>query len=824
LRKFTLTVLIAITAPFWVAAQNAILKGKITDAATKEAMAGATVTLLDYNLQTQTDANGSFSFNKLRNGNYQVQITFLGFKPLVKTINIKDDTQVDLALEKALFLADEVIVSATRASANSATTYKNLSKADIEKNNLGQDLPFLLNQTPSVVVTSDAGAGIGYTGIRIRGSDATRINVTINGIPYNDTESQGTFWVNLPDFASSVDNIQIQRGVGTSTNGAGAFGASLNIQTSTRNDSAFAEVNNSIGSFGTIKNTLKVGTGLINGKFSIDGRLSRIKSDGFIDRGFSDLKSFYVSGAYYGKSSILRANVFSGAEQTYQSWYGVPEAKLRGSQADLLTHYFNNLGSTYFTQQDSLNLFNSNPRKYNNYLYDNQTDNYQQDHYQLLYAKEINSQLSFNGALHYTRGRGYYEEFKHQEDFEDYGFAPFMIGTETIDKTDLIRRRWLDNDFYGLTYSLNYKPSKALDFTLGGAYNEYKGAHFGEVIWARFAQLDNNKQRYYDNDATKTDFNVFGKATYSLNNLSIYTDLQYRRVDYSFLGFNNVGDNVQQRDILNFFNPKLGLTYQIDKISNVYASFARANKEPNRDDYTESTPGSRPLAERLDNVEIGYRYLRKNVTAGFNLYGMFYKDQLILTGEVNDVGAYVRDNVDRSYRIGAEFDAKWQISNQLSWATTATLSQNRIKRFSEFFDVYDVNFDYLGQRENQYTNTDIAFSPSFIASNEFAYKPTKALEIALLTKYVSDQYLDNTSNNARKLDAFFVNDLRLSHNLNFKGVKNLNLSLLVNNIFNEKYESNGYSFGYIYDNNLITENYYYPQAGTNFLLSLNAKF
>nr|WP_036692320.1 TonB-dependent receptor [Pedobacter glucosidilyticus] len=814
----------AIAAPLWLLAQNTILKGKITDAATKEAMAGATVTLLDYNLQTQTDANGSFSFNKLRNGNYQIQITFLGFKPLVKNISINGETQVDLALEKALFLADEVIVSATRASANSATTYKNLSKADIEKNNFGQDLPFLLNQTPSVVVTSDAGAGIGYTGIRIRGSDATRINVTINGIPYNDTESQGTFWVNLPDFASSVDNIQIQRGVGTSTNGAGAFGASLNIQTSTRNDSAFAEVNNSIGSFGTIKNTLKIGTGLINGKFSIDGRLSRIKSDGFIDRAFSDLKSFYVSGAYYGKSSILRANVFSGAEQTYQSWTGVPEAKLRGSQADLLTHYFNNLGSAYFTQQDSLNLFNSNPRKYNSYLYDNQTDNYQQDHYQLLYAKEINSQLSFNGALHYTRGRGYYEEFKHQEDFEDYGFAPFVIGAETIDKTDLVRRRWLDNDFYGLTYSLNYKPSKALDFTLGGAYNEYKGAHFGEVIWARFAQLDNNKQRYYDNDATKTDFNVFGKATYTLNNLSIYTDLQYRSVDYSFLGFNNAGDNVQQRDILNFFNPKFGLTYQIDKISNVYASFARANKEPNRDDYTESSPGSRPLAERLDNIEVGYRYLRKNVTAGFNLYGMFYKDQLILTGEVNDVGAYVRDNVDRSYRIGAEFDAKWQIFNQLSWAATATLSQNRIKRFSEFFDIYDADFDFIGQAENQYTNTDIAFSPSFIASNEFAYKPIKALEIALLTKYVSDQYLDNTSNNARKLDAFFVNDLRLSHNLKFRGVKNVNLSLLVNNIFNEKYESNGYTFGYIYDNNLITENYYYPQAGTNFLLSLSAKF
>ncbi|WP_353139013.1 TonB-dependent receptor [Pseudopedobacter sp.] len=819
-----LAMLIALVMPYVLFAQDAILNGRITDAGSSEVMVGASVTLKEFNVTTQTNVNGNFTFRNLKNGTYHLKIAYIGFKPLEKTILVKGNTELNLSLEKALLLADEVIVSATRASANSATTFKNISKEVIEKNNFGQDMPYLLNQTPSVVVASDAGAGVGYTSMRVRGSDATRVNVTINGIPYNDAESQGSFFVNLPDFASSVDNMQLQRGVGTSTNGAGAFGASLNIQTSVLTDSAYAEVNNSAGSFGTLKNTVKVGTGLINGKWTFDGRLSRIISDGFIDRGSSDLKSYYVSGAYYGKKSILRAVTFSGQEKTYQAWNGIPEAKLKGSQADLLDHYYRNLGDLYNTVEDSLNLFNSDPRKFNMFRYKNQTDNYNQNHYQLLYSKEISNQLSFNGALHYTKGAGYYEEYKYGEDFEKYGLDSLFIGSDTIANTDLVRRRWLDNHFYGLTYSLNYRPSKTADFILGGAYNEYKGEHFGEVIWARYASQTENDYRYYENDATKKDFNVFGKASINLNKFNLFGDLQYRRVDYTFLGFDRNGNNVEQNAVLNFFNPKVGVTYEINSNQNVYASFAVANKEPNRDDFTESSPDSRPKAERLNNIELGYRYLRNNVTAGLNLFGMFYKDQLILTGQINDVGGYIRSNVDNSYRIGIEFDSKWAISPKFSWGINASLSDHKIKEFHEYFDEYDANFDWIGQQQNVYKNTDIAFAPKFIAGNEFAYKPLKGFELALLSKYVSKQYLDNTANENRKLDAFFVNDVRLAYQFEALGLRNIGLGLQVNNIFNEKYESNGYTWGYIYNGNRVTENFYFPQAGTSFMFSLNVKF
>lgn len=824
LKKLTLAILFALLCPAFSHAQNSQLFGKITDAYSKEAMIGATVILTNLNLKTQTDVNGNFAFKQLKNGNYHLQISYIGFKPLEKNILINGETKVDFSLEKSLLLADEVIVSATRATANSATTFKNISKEEIEKNNFGQDLPYLLNQTPSMVISSDAGAGIGYTSMRIRGSDASRVNVTINGIPYNDAESQGSFFVNLPDFASSVDNMQFQRGVGTSTNGAGAFGASLNIQTSTLSDSAYAEINNSAGSFGTLKNTLKLGTGLINGKWTFDGRLSRIVSDGYIDRGSSDLKSYYLSGAYYGKSSILRAVTFSGEEKTYQAWNGIPEAKLKGSSGELLDHYYRNQGDLYNTIEDSLNLFNSDPRKFNMFSYKNQTDNYKQNNYQLLYSKEINDQLNFNGALHYTKGAGYYEEYKYNEKFDKYGLNPITIGSQTINRTDLVRKRWLDNHFYGLTYSLNYRPSRIVDFTLGGAYNEYKGEHFGEVIWARYASQSENDYRYYDNDATKKDFNVFSKATLNLNHLHLFADLQYRRIDYTFVGFDHNLVNVEQNVELNFFNPKIGATYQFNSTSNIYASFAIGNKEPSRKDYTESSSNSRPKAEKLSNIELGYRFTKSDFTFGSNLFGMFYKDQLVLTGEINDVGSYIRSNVDQSYRIGAELDAKWQIVPQFNWGITASLSKHRIKEFNEFFDEYDVNFDWIGQQQNVYKNTAIAFAPNFILGNEFTYRPFKNFDISLNSKCVSKQYLDNTSNEARKLDAFFVNDIRFSHQFKVLQLRNIELGLQINNIFNEKYESNGYTYGYVYDSNLITENFYFPQAGTNFMFSLNVKF
>jgi iron complex outermembrane receptor protein len=787
LKKLSSAIIIVLFCPVILWAQST-LSGKVVDQSGQQILLGASLNLSDVGL-TQTDSKGNYAFGNLKNGAYTLSISYLGYQTKEIKVNISANQVLNISLSKASLLSDEVVVQATRATANSATTFKNLSKEDLAKNNFGQDLPYLLDQTPGVVIYSDAGAGVGYTGIRIRGSDPTRVNVTINGVPYNDTESQGTYWVDLPDFVSSVDNIQIQRGVGTSTNGSGAFGGSLNIQTTTLTDSAYGELNNSVGSYGTLKNTLKLGTGLIDGKWSFDGRLSRIVSDGYIDRASSKLKSYFLSGAYYGKTSLLRLNVFSGNEKTYQAWNGVPEDKL------------------------------TTDRRYNQFTYSDQTDNYQQDHYQLLYSKSFSPMFSFNGALHYTKGKGYYEEYKKDQAFADYGLNKIVINTDTINNTNLIRRRWLKNDFYGLTYAFNYKPSSILDFTLGGAYNEYNGDHYGQVIWAQYASNSTIDGNYYLDNGFKTDFNVFGKANIKLDKFLISGDLQYRKINYNFLGFDNTLKNVSQNAKLNFFNPKFGLTYQINSLSNIYASFAVANKEPNRDDYTQSTPSSRPKAENLRDIEIGYRLKGRIISGGANLYSMIYKDQLVLTGKINDVGAYTRSNVADSYRNGLELDVAAKISNKLTWGITAALSQNKVKNFTEYIDDYDKG----GQVINNYSKTNLAFSPAFVGGSTLAFKPFKKVEIAFISKYVGKQYLDNTSNEARKLNAFFVNNIRLSYDLKVKGVKNIGFGLLVNNIFNELYVSNGYTYSYI-SGGPVTENYYYPQAETNFLASVNLKF
>ncbi|NEU09296.1 TonB-dependent receptor [Flavihumibacter sp. R14] len=762
--------------------------GKITDKDTGLPLAGATVNLNNSLVSVQTNAGGNFNFQNLKPGVYRFKASFLGYKSLEKTVQVSKDETLSLQLEQTHLLAEEVVVYATRASANSANTYQNISKEDIEKKNLGQDLPYLLNQTPSAVITSDAGAGIGYTGIRIRGSDPARINMTINGIPYNDSESQGTFLVNLPDLASSINNIQIQRGVGTSTNGAGAFGASMNIQTNGRRDSAYAELNNTFGSFNTLKNTVNLGTGVIN-KFSFDGRLSRINSDGYIDRASSRLKSYFLSAAYYGKKSLLRANVFSGTEKTYQAWNGVPESMLESN------------------------------RTYNGFTYDDQTDNYTQDHYQLLYSHSFSPKISANAALHYTRGRGYYEEYKEDAGLADYGIENVVIGGETIESSDLIRRRWLDNDFYGATYSLIYTPSRNFNVTLGGAYNEYDGGHFGEVIWAQYASNSSIRERYYDGTGFKTDFNIYGKASYEAGKATLFADLQYRRLGYSIGGTDKNRNPLDVTDKLDFFNPKVGISYRLGEHSNVYASYAVANKEPNRDDYVNAL-NIIPQSENLQNIEAGYRTAFQNFSAGLNGYAMFYKDQLVLTGKVNDVGEYIRQNVPESHRLGLELDGKWQISNKFYWSAAAALSRNKIRNFTEYIDDYDNGT----QIQNDYTDTDIAFSPAFVGSSELGFKPVPNTEIALISKYVSKQYLDNTSNNSRAIDPFFVNDLRLSYMTAFKPVKNIGLTLLVNNVFGQLYETNGYTFSYVYEAVPTTENYYYPQAKQNFLLSLGLKF
>lgn len=824
MRTLFITLTVILLLPVLAKAQLTI-SGTVSEKSGKK-LSGASVRLKNKAAGITTDAQGRYQFNNLKAGNYTVSVSYIGYQTVEKTIILRTDELVDLTLSPSAFLADEVIVTATRATEKSATTYKNIGKAEIEQNNFGQDLPFILNNTPGVVVTSDAGAGIGYTGIRIRGSDASRVNVTVNGIPYNDSESQGTFWVNMPDFASSVDNIQIQRGVGTSTNGAGAFGGSLNIQTTSSSDQPYAELNNTFGSFNTIKNTVKVGTGLIDNKWSFDGRLSRIKSDGFIDRSAADLKSFFLSGAYHGKTDLLRINIFGGSEETYQAWNGVPEAKLRGDQEGLKTHYENNLGYLYNSTADSLNLFNSNNRRYNQFTYKDQNDVYSQSHYQALYAKQFNAQFSFNGALHYTDGKGYFEEFKAGRKFEDFGLPNVVIGGTTINRTDLVRRRWLDNDFYGLTYSFNYNPKSDLNFTLGGAYNQYRGKHFGEVTWAQYASTATNDYHYYDGKGSKDDFNTYAKVNYSpVSQLSLFADLQYRNVAYDITGTDKNRKAQDFHNNYNFFNPKFGATYFVNGQSNLYASFSVANKEPNRDDFTNLKDGlDVPKPERLNNVEVGYRLKNNDLNAGVNVYGMFYKDQLIFTGEINEYSDAYRQNVDKSSRIGLELDASYVISPKFAVNANAALSRNKIKNYIDYVSEYSSDFELINVQATTYANPDISFSPNTVLFGELVYKPLPGLAVAWQSKYVSKQYMDNTQNESRKLNAYWVNNARLGYDFSLKGIRNINIGILANNILNKKYESNGYTYSSIYPWATVTENFYFPQAGTNFLLSLNLKF
>jgi iron complex outermembrane receptor protein len=711
----------------------------------------------------------------------------------------------------------DIVVNSTRADRKSAMAYSDVNKQQITEQNLGQDLPYLLNQQTSVVTTSDAGTGVGYTGIRIRGSDATRVNVTINGIPVNDAESQGAYWVDLPDIASSIDNIQIQRGVGTSTNGAGAFGGSLNIQTTRLNPKAYGEYNASYGSFNTFKNTVNVGSGLIDEKFAVDARLSKITSDGFIDRGKSDLQSYYLSGGYFGKSNIVKFITFSGQEETYQAWNGIPEARLRGD-AQGMEDYINR---NYLDAEDADHLRNSNSRTYNQFTYDNQVDHYKQDYYQLHYSHEFNSQWNSHVALFYTKGKGYYEEYKKDQAFSNYGLDNVLIGSNTITSTNLVRRRWLDNDFYGTTFSLDYNSHKKLSALIGGGWNQYKGQHFGEVIWAQYASNAAPHQRYYNDTAIKNDFNVFLKVNYLLfEKLNIFADIQERNIYYKFFGYNDSLENVRQGASLNFINPKIGLNYEFTDRINVYASYSVGQKEPSRDDYTQSTPGSRPKPEKLQDIEVGYKHSTHKTSWGLNLYYMDYKDQLIVTGQVNDVGAYIHTNVAKSYRQGVEAQMTVQPFKQLTWTVNATLSQSKIKNYKEFID----NYDTYEQVLHEYKTSDIAFSPNIIAGNTITYEAFKNFRISFISKYVGEQFLDNTSSADKKLDAFFVNDARINYTIKTKFIKEIGFILAVNNVFNEQYESNGYTYGYIAGGERITENFYYPQAGINFMGGISLKF
>jgi iron complex outermembrane receptor protein len=676
--------------------------------------------------------------------------------------------------------------------------YSNMSAEEVGKSNLGQDMPMLLNFTPSVVTTSDAGAGIGYTGIRIRGSDATRVNVTVNGIPINDSESQGVFWVNMPDFASSVNSVQIQRGVGTSTNGAGAFGGSVNMQTNTFESKAYGEVHASGGSFGTLKTTIKGGSGLLGGKFTLDGRLSRIVSDGYIDRASSNLQSAYLSAGYFGAKSFVRLNYFVGKEKTYQSWYGTPESRITGSTSAMQDYIDRN----YLSLADADNLLKSG-RTYNYYTYANQTDNYTQDHLQLMTNHRLAEAWNLDLNAHYTYGRGYYEEFKPDAAMTNY------VVTSSIVAAHVIRRKWLDNDFYGSTFALNYTGSQKIKFTFGGAWNRYVGRHFG-VLVDPLPGIE-----WYRSRSQKTDLTLYAKANIVLSDhWNGYVDVQYRTVGHLMQGTADKFLVLANDKSYSFFNPKFGLTHQISDQSKIFASVSAGAKEPSRQDFIDN-PTTAPKSEYLQDYEVGYQ--RNGSKYGFQLNGYFmdYQDQLVLTGAVNSVGEAIRTNAASSYRLGVEASLNYQISKHLLWNGNVTLSQNRIQNFKERLTDYDT----YGQIVINHGNTDIAYSPAVIAGNTITYS-VGAFEASLLSKYVGKQYLDNTSNEARLIKAYATQDIRLK----FTMKKGPAFTLLLNNVLNELYSSNGYTYSYRNAGATTTENFYYPQAGFNFLLGASIRF
>lgn len=766
-----------------------ILMGKVTDAATGESIASATIELDNSDFLIVNDS-GEFKFKKIKPGVHAIRISAIGFKTYESSIRSSAQKN-EFKLERIKLFMQPVEVRATRAGEKAPFTKTNISKREIEKLNLGQDIPFLLNQTPSVIVNSDAGNGIGYTGIRIRGSDATRINMTINGIPYNDAESQGLFFVNLPDLASSVNNIQIQRGAGTSSNGAGAFGATINFSTNEVNTEPYGEINNSYGSFNTWKHTVKLGSGLISDHFTIDARLSKISSDGYIDRASSDLQSFYVSGAYLNDKTSVRINVLSGKEKTYQAWYGISETDLKNNRT------INYAGTEKQGEP-----------------YRDETDNYRQDHYQLFINHQLNKKLTLNTALFLTQGRGYYEQYKAKENFADYGLPYFIQGKDTLFKTDLIRRLWLQNNFYGQVFSLHYKSTMD-QLTIGGGWTRYDGNHFGHIIWAQAGIPDN--YRWYDLDAYKTDINVYAKYQRKLfDKLEAFADVQYRKVLYNIDGFRD-NPSLNLRNTYHFINPKFGITYSQNDYQ-LYASYSIGNKEPNRDDF-EAGQQQQPKSERLHDIELGIEKKSSLHSWGAAMYYMKYKNQLVLTGKVNDVGAYTRTNIADSYRFGIELQGNTKISDWLNASANLTWSRNRIENFTEYYDDYDNG----GQKSNTYTSTDISFSPSLVGSGALNIIPIKNAEISLFSKYVSRQYLDNTSDKKRSLYPYYVQDVKFSYLLKRFIFKETRLVFLANNILNKKYEPNGYTFSYLAGGALTTENYYYPMAGINFMMALNIK-
>jgi len=791
------------------------IKGKVMDEK-GNALVDAKVLVQDYASGRITANDGSFRFDGMKNEFYTLEISFVGFETSI--LKVKVDQDLVIKLNPKTYSIDEIIVKSLRATDKSPVAYSNIDKETLAKSNLGQDIPYLLSMTPSFVASSDAGTGIGYTGFRIRGTDAARINVTINGIPYNDADEQGAYWVDLPDFTSSLESVQVQRGVGTSTNGAGAFGANINLQTENYAQKASGETSATLGSFNTLKATVKASSGLINGHWAIDTRLSSVKSDGYIDRGSVDMKSYFVQAGYYDEKTSIKFLTFGGTEKTYHAWDGVPKDSLTTHRT------YNRCG---FMGNDA----NGQPL-----YYQNQTDNYIQTNYQLVGVHTFSTEFSINAGLHYTRGDGYYEEYKQDQPMKTYSLSSYILNGTTVDNSDLVRQKKMGNDFAGGVFSLNYQKNK-LTAQLGGAANNYWGNHWGDVIWVKNYVGDILPiTEYYRSKVNKLDANIYLKGNYELSlKWNFFADLQYRYVNYTLKGTNDQWDDainaMQVLDVkkpFNFFNPKVGAFYRPNNKNDIFASLAVANREPTRTNYTDGTPATAPTNETLYDAEVGYKFHNDVVSLGANGYLMYYRNQLILTGKINDIGEMLTENIPLSFRSGIELMGSIKPVDWLRWDVSATFSHNRIIRFTEFVDMYDANWNWTGQQSNYIGYTPIAFSPELLANSMITF--TKGnFEAGFQSQYIGKQYIDNTGSDDRSLSSYFVNNLRLSYNLPVKGIRGIGLTLLVNNLFNEQYISNAWTYSYYqgdFSTNLQRYNDFgfYPQAGTNFLASVKVKF
>ena len=682
----------------------------------------------------------------------------------------------------------EVEVMATRATKKTPMAFTNMDKEQLKAVNFGQDVPYLLSLTPSVTMTSDAGNGIGYTSLRIRGTDPSRINITANGIPLNDAESAQLYWVNMGDFASSVQSMQIQRGVGTSTNGAGAFGATLNMQTESIGMEPFVGLDLSGGSYYSHKETLRFGTGLLKGRWGIQGRLSNIGSKGYLDRASTKLNSYFLQAGYFGENTMVKFITFNGEEETYHAWNYTSKY-----EQSLFGRTYNSCGE-YYDEEGN--------RRY----YDNQTDNYHQQNYQLIWNQRLTQELNLNAALHYTRGDGYYEEYKRKRTLFEYDLDKQM----TWAISDLVRQKKMANDFYGVVASIVYNNHQNLQAVLGGGWNKYDGDHYGLVTWVKNpvdALMPNHK--YYDDKTKKTDFNVYGKVTYEfLRGLNAYVDLQYRHVGLKMDGPTDEIDwNVNKRIVygmkesFDFFNPKVGLNYDITPNHKVFVSYAIAHKEPTRNNFQNSLNAGleMPKAERLNDLEVGYKYQSKVFTAGANLYWMDYKDQFVLTGEIDQIGEAITRNMPKSYRLGIELEAAVKPVDWFRWDINATWSRNRVKDIT--VQLADGSVANLG-------NQPLAFSPDWIANNIFTFN-YKGMKASIQSQYVSKQYLTNTGFESYRtlddndkpvdvgmmLDGHFTTNIDLSYNFKLPkfGLKDATIGVTLYNLFSAKYDNNGWA-------------------------------